>query len=72
MEEIVAKLQTDGASSAMQKLLLVLPVRHESWFDQLIHAMKCGGYRLIVDAIYRNGAIIIFLFAMNFTCTVAY
>jgi len=61
IEEIEAKRETDGACGAMQKLLLVLPVRHESWFDQLILAMKCNGYQLIVDDIYRNGVIIISL-----------
>jgi len=61
VEEIDAKQQTDGATRAMQKLLLVLPVRHESWFHQLIHAMKSNGYQLIVDDIYRKGTILFFI-----------
>jgi len=55
IEEIEAKKLIDGATGAMQKLLLVLPVRHEHWFDQLIHALKSNNYQLIVDDIHQNG-----------------
>jgi len=41
----------------MQHLLLVLPVRHESWFQQLICAMRFNGYQRIVDEIYLDGTI---------------
>lgn len=68
VEEIDAKQLAYGSSRAMQHLLLVLPVRHESWFDQLIDAMKYNGYQHIVDAIDRTGTIftICFMFKMNF------
>jgi len=67
IEEIDAKQQTEGATRAMQKLLLVLPIRHENWFDHLMQALKSNGYQLIVDDIYQNGTILYpFFFKINY------
>jgi len=39
----------------MQHLLLLLPVRDENWFQQLIHALQFNGYQGIVNVIYPPG-----------------
>ena len=68
MEEIDAKQQSCGSTSAMQRLLLVLPIRHENWFDELISAMKLNGYQCLVDEINLTGTdlfVAYFLFKIN-------
>ena len=59
VEEIDAKQQNFGPTRAMQCLLLALPVKHDSWFEQLIGAMEGSGYQRIVDRINREGMIFI-------------
>jgi len=68
VEEIDAKQQSCGKTSAMQRLLLVLPIRHENWFDELISAMKFNGYQRLVDEINLAGTdlfVVYFLFKIN-------
>jgi len=39
----------------MQHLLLLLPIRHENWFHELVYAMRFNGYHRIVNAILAPG-----------------
>ena len=48
----------------MQHLLLLLPVRHENWFQHLISAMQFHGYQRIVDDIYPAGMTFVILLSI--------
>jgi len=54
LEEIEAEKKNYGKSSAMRKLLLLLPCRVDTWLALLLSAMKKAGYTQSLENIHAE------------------